>query len=165
MLISAGNTLEGYKILEYKDIVFGTSMPSEGAMYRQNALDKACKAAEALGANAIINMHMCITPSEVTVYANAVYVSPLEGSAAKQPNKVNLEAFIPKEKSSTAVASVQESNGYKFVVCPKCGTKYKTDLDENGHVHVKGFNDVDDIEPGLQIYCIRCGTKFTVPES
>ena len=38
-----------------------------------------------------------------------------------------------------------------------------TILNENGEIQIKGFDDVDDKEPGLQVYCLRCGTKFTVP--
>jgi len=53
---------------------------------------------------------------------------------------------------------------YKFVKCPSCGVKYKLDLNEEGHTHIKGMQDVDEIEPGMQIYCLRCGTKFTIPE-
>ena len=59
---------------------------------------------------------------------------------------------------------ILENNGYKFVVCPKCKTKYKVDTNENGKPKISGLQDVDNIEPGMQIYCLKCGTKFTIPE-
>ena len=172
MLISAGNTLEGYRILEYKELVFGTAKSTEGEAYRQVAIKKAEQMAEFMGANAIINFKMEFYSlndniQEVTVYGNAVNIETRGGTPviASKPSKVNLEAYMPKPKEpETLTAEIQESNGYKFAACPKCGTKYKTDVDEKGEVRIKGFDDVDDEEPGLQIFCLRCGTKFTVAE-
>ena len=172
MLISAGNTIEGYKILEFKELVFGTARSSEGESFRQIAIKKAEQMAEFMGANAIINFSMEIYPikdniQEITVYGNGVCVETKDGRSINtaKPAKVNLEAYMPKAKAPEILtATIQESNGYRFVACPKCGTKYKTDIDANGEVHIKGFEDVDDEEPGLQIFCLRCGTKFTVPD-
>jgi len=169
MLISIGEGFEGYKIIEYKDLVFGTASSEEGPSYRQNAIKKACAMAETKGANALINMNIEIysisnNNQEATVYANAVVVQPTdETRTPAETHKVNLEAFMPRAKSEKA--ELLETNGYKFVACPRCGTKYKIDVDADGNVHIKGFEDVDDIEPGLQVYCLRCGTKFTVPGS
>lgn len=106
------------------------------------------------------------TTQEATAYGNAVIADPIDGVAVveKQP-KVNLEAYTRKPKTDESpIGKIHDVNGFKFVVCPKCGTKYKVETDENGEVHIKGFDDVDDIEPGLQVFCLRCGTKFTVPE-
>lgn len=172
MLISAGNTLEGYKILEYKELVFGTARSSDGESFRQVAIKKAEQMAEFIGANAIINFSMEIYPIkdgllEITVYGNGVFVEAKDGQPiiTGKPNKINLQAYMPKPKAqSVLTASIQDSNGFKFVACPKCGTKYKTDINANGEVRIKGFDDVDDDEPGLQIFCLRCGTKFTVPD-
>jgi hypothetical protein len=47
-------------------------------------------------------------------------------------------------------------------VCPHCHTKYKIDTDENGNNYIKGLQDVDPIEDGMQIYCLKCGIKFTI---
>lgn len=169
MIISAGNSFEGYNIVEQKDLVIGVASSAEGAGYRQNALKKAYTMAESKGANAIINLRMEIYPikgenQEVTVYGDAVVVTAKDGSTVtEESHRVNLEAYMPKAKSASA--EILETNGYKFVACPRCGTKYKTDVDENGKVHIKGFEDVDDNEPGLQVFCLRCGTKFTVPGS
>jgi len=172
MLISAGEKLEGYKVVEYKELVFGTAKSTEGESYRQIAIKKAEQMAEFMGANAIINFSIEIytvkdNVQEITVYGDGVYVESLNGQSvgSGKQTKVNLEAYMPKPKAQTSlVAKVQESNGYRFVACPNCGTKYKTDIDANGEVHIRGFDDVDDDEPGLQIYCLRCGTKFTVPD-
>lgn len=166
MFVTAGENLNGQKILEYKNVIFGVANSKEGAMYRQSALDKLIHAAEISGANAIVNFRMEIYQidngvTEATAYGNAVVVNNPEVETKTQ--KVNLEAFIPKDK--VAIGELLDTNGYKFVVCPKCKSKYKADIDEKGNVKIKGFDDVDDSEPGLQIYCLRCGTKFTVPES
>ena len=169
MLVSAGEGFEGFKIVEYKEIVFGSAMSTEGGAYCQSALNKACNAAEAKGGNALVNMNMEVYSvsdniQEATVYGNAVVVCPEDNHANhSEQHKVNLEAYLPRAKSDSKIAELYESNGYKFVACPRCGTKYKTDVNEKGEIHIKGFDDVDDIEPGLQIYCLRCGTKFTVP--
>ena len=129
--------------------------------------------AEFMGANAIVNFTMEIYAlkdniQEVTVYGNAVVIETKAGlpvGTTPKPAKVNLEAYMPKAKEpETLTVKVQEANGYKFAACPKCGTKYKTDVDNKGEVRIKGFDDVDDEEPGLQIFCLRCGTKFTVSQ-
>ena len=167
MLVSAGNGFKGYEVEEYKDVVFGFASLQDDILYRETALQKACSAAEAKGANAIINMHMEIystseSNQEATVYGDAVVVKSVNDKLVNNP-KIDFEAYMPREKSK--VAGVLEVNGFKFVTCPSCGTKYKTDVDKNGKLHIKGFEDVDNKEPGLQIHCLRCGTKFTVPES
>ena len=171
MLISAGENIHGYKVSEYKDIVFGFCNSSEGAGFRQVALKKMSENAEKLGANAIINFKMEIYPvssiaQEATAYGNAVIADPIDGAVKTEAShKINLEAYTRKPKTeSSPLGQVHDINGFKFVVCPKCGTKYKVETDENGTVHIKGFDDVDNIEPGLQVFCLRCGTKFTVPE-
>ena len=170
MLISAGNNLEGYKIIEYKELVFGTAKSTEGESYRQTAIKKAEQMAEFVGANAIVNFTIEIYPikdnvQEITVYGNGVFVESTTGQPVypSKPNKINFEAFMPKQQG-TITAKVEEGNGFNFVACPKSGTKYKTDKNENGEVRIKGFEDVDEKEPGLQIFCLRCGTKFTVSD-
>ena len=170
MLVTAGEGFEGYKITEYKDIVFGSASSSEGVGYRQTALKKVCQAAENYGANAIINLNIQIyqiadKTQEATAYGNAVIITPTDGDTLPEPQKIDLELYMPREKDKkSAIAKISESSGYKFVICPRCGTKYKVDINEKGHIYIKGFDDVDKEEPGLQIYCLRCGTKFTVPE-
>ena len=176
MHLSISNNIEGYKVVEYKKVIFGSATSGEGVGYRQSAVEKLCQNAENLNANAIINLRVNVYPindsmQEATAYGNAVVVLPLEGyipteGTSSIVKRVDVSSYIPKasvEKSETA--ELQETNGYKFITCPRCGTKYKVDVDEKGVAHIKGFTDVDDDEPGLQIYCLRCGTKFTVPGS
>ena len=58
----------------------------------------------------------------------------------------------------------ENAQGQKVVLCPHCEAKYKA-KDENGKISIVGFGDVDENMEGQQIYCIKCGTKFSVPES
>ena len=59
---------------------------------------------------------------------------------------------------------VTNDKGQKHVVCPHCAAKYKTVRNEQGDLEVAGFNDIDPNMPGQQIHCIKCGTKFSVPQ-
>lgn len=170
MLISAGENVHGYSIIEGKDIVFGVSNSSECAEFRQMALKKMAANAEKLGANVVVNFKMEIYPisagvQEATAYGNAMFATPIDGVARvdAQP-KINLEAYTRKAKALSAPeGEIQDIGGYKFTICPHCGTKYRVETNEKGEVYIKGFNDVDE-EPGLQVFCLRCGTMFTVPE-
>jgi uncharacterized protein YbjQ (UPF0145 family) len=167
MIITAGENIQGYKIAEYKDIVFGVSSSVEGEGFRQIALKKLENNATKLGATAVINFRMEIyttsgTTKEATAYGNAVIADAIDELAQTKPQrKINLEAYARKPKSAEGL--IHDINGYKFVVCPQCGTKYRVETDENGKIYIKGFDDVDEEEPGLQVFCLRCGTKFTVP--
>jgi uncharacterized protein YbjQ (UPF0145 family) len=167
MLISAGDTIEGYKISEDKGIVFGIASSTEGVAYRQSALKKILENASKLNANAVVNLHLEIYTissgvQEITAYGNAVVAESINAPATEK-HRVNLEAYIPK-KDLSPVGKIHDIGEYKFVICPQCGTKYKLETKEDGTFFIKGFDDVDDIEPGLQVFCLRCGTKFTVPE-
>lgn len=175
ILISAGEGLKGYEIAEYKEIIFGVGNSSEdGGTYRQIAMERASASAEKLGANGIVNMRIEIYRvgegvSEATVYGNAVVLKPVTEEKKErrsgQRKEVDNDKYVADPKIEGAIeAELSEINGYKFVICPKCKSKYKADITENGELRISGFDDVDDIEPGLQIYCLRCGQKFTVPE-
>ncbi|MBQ4647378.1 MAG: hypothetical protein IJB79_08525 [Candidatus Gastranaerophilales bacterium] len=50
------------------------------------------------------------------------------------------------------------------VICPHCEAKYKA-KEDGGKMSILGFGDVDQDMGGQQIYCIKCGTKFSVPNS
>ena len=50
------------------------------------------------------------------------------------------------------------------VCCPHCSAKYKANKTEDGEVKIPGFCDVDPSSDGQQVYCIKCGTKFSVPK-
>lgn len=168
MLISVGDQITGYKIVEQKEILFGVADSTDGPMFRQSALKKLIHAAEHVGANALINVHVEMYQTapnvvEATIYGNAVIAEQTWGSISQQAEK-NVSSMLDVQVDSP-IAELIDANGYKFVVCPKCKSKYKADIDENNHVRIVGFDDVDDDEPGLQIYCLRCGTKFTVPDN
>ena len=171
MLFSAGENLHGYKLSEFKDIVFGVANSQETSDYRQLALKRMGEAADKLGANSVINCKLEIyaisgAVQEATAYGNAVIADPIDGVArVTEKPKVKLEAFIPKAHTEQSPkGKIFDVNGYKFVVCPKCGTKYKIEKNEKGEIYIKGFDDIDEDEPGLQVFCLRCGSKFTVPE-
>lgn len=173
MLMLLENGFNDYKILEYKEIVIGVgNSSSDGAEFRDIALKNMKEAAEAAGANAVINVRLEInnilgSTVEATAYGNAVVLElPNEKSTFDKHLKKNYDRFIASnlEKEGSKTAELVEMNGFNFVVCPNCNSKYKASINEQGQVHIKGFDDVDDEEPGLQIFCIRCGTKFTVPE-
>mgnify|MGYP002625459838 CR=1 FL=1 len=156
MLISVGEEITGYKITEQKEVVFGVANSTEGGMYRQSSLKKLMHAAELVGANAITNVHVEIyqvSPdvTEATAYGNAVVAEQTWGRISQQPEKPTSFLLEPQVEDSP-IAEIVDTNGYKFVVCPKCKSKYKADVDENNHIKIVGFNDVDDDEPGLQIY-------------
>lgn len=174
MLMIFGHEPNGYKVIEYKDIVIGIgNSSSDGKAYREAAFKNLAEAAAAHGANAVINIHFEISnilgsTVEATAYGNAVVLEALkESSNPSSRQKIDYNKFISANmgKEETDAAKIIDINGYKFVVCPKCGSKYKADIDKNGKIHIKGFDDVDDKEPGLQVFCIRCGSKFTVPEN
>ena len=50
------------------------------------------------------------------------------------------------------------------VLCPHCEAKYKA-KEQDGKLSIAGFGDVDEALDGQQVYCIKCGTKFSVPNS
>lgn len=153
---------------------------------RQKALDRMLTSARRIGANAVINFRFEIQSSpyagnaEVVAYGNAVVIRPIKNyvptgglgnilaefvDAYTSGKLLNKNEFL-EEKTYTESPNGQiiESNGFRFVVCPHCKTKYKVDVDEFGKSHIKGLQDVDETEPGTQIYCLKCGTKFTIPE-
>ena len=173
MLISVGENLDGYKIVENKGIVIGIgNSSSDGKAYREAAINKLSEAAERTGANAVIDVKLMINPVlgstvEATAYGNAVILESVkESNNPSKREKIDYDKFIISniEKEFSEPARLVDMNGFKFVICPKCKSKYKADIDDKGKLHIKGFDDVDNNEPGLQVYCIRCGAKFTVPD-
>lgn len=155
---------------------------------RQKALDRLLESARRIGANAVINFRFEIASSpyggnaEVVAYGNAVVIEPIKNYVPMGGLGNILAEFvdaymISKGISAQNIADAQrepvvqsptgefiENNGFKFVICPKCKTKYKVDTDDNGKPHITGLTDADITEPGTQIYCLKCGTKFTIPE-
>lgn len=158
---------------------------------RQKSLDRLLASARRIGANAVINFRFEITNSpygnnaEVVAYGNAVVIRPIKNyvptgglgniltefvdayMTGKNLNKEESEEKDNQQKIKRNVlispkGDIIENNGFKFIECPHCKTKYKVDTDENGNNYIKGLQDVDPIEEGMQIYCIKCGTKFTI---
>lgn len=159
---------------------------------RQKALDRLKYSARNLGANAIINFRFEISNaqygvgnSEVVAYGNAVVIEPIKnyvpmgsmgnivaefvdaylknnnGSESQNENsQENCNVIIPK----IPVAQLFENDNCKYIVCPECGRKYRV-IDKNGKLEIAGLYDIDAEEEGMQIHCLKCGTKFTVPQS
>ncbi len=58
---------------------------------------------------------------------------------------------------------VDNQDKTKSVLCPHCQAKYKAKAID-GKVQIVGFNDIDEDIDGQQVFCIKCGTKFSVPQ-
>ncbi|MBQ8459458.1 heavy metal-binding domain-containing protein [bacterium] len=150
---------------------------------RQRAWDRMVTSARRIGANAVINFRFEITPviygtggtAEVIAYGNAVVIEPIKNYVPLGGLGNILAEFVdsyagnptsnikPQTKKSPK-AEITQNGEFTYVVCPECQLKYKVTKDENGKIRVMGLSDVDPNEDGLQIFCSRCGTKFTIPE-
>jgi flotillin len=77
--------------------------------------------------------------------------------------KVTDDPIKEEEKEAVPNSIVEEtSENTKKILCPHCRAKYKVVKNAEGKYEIPGFNDIDPNIPGQQIYCIKCGTKFTV---
>lgn len=176
----------GFKQLVGGELSSYTELSDES---RQKALDRLLASARRIGANAVINFKFEISSpayagsAEVVAYGNAVTIRPIRNYVPTGGLGNILAEFVDfytsgkltdgqeasfKEESTfieTPDGKIVEASGYRFVCCPKCSTKYKLDTDEHGKAKIKGLEDIDNVEPGLQIYCLRCGKKFTIPEN
>ena len=151
---------------------------------RQKALDRLLASARRIGANAVINFRFELSSSlytankEVVAYGNAVVISPIrnyvplgglgnilaEFADAYTEGKMICNSNLQRNYIESPKGILINNAGFDFVACPECNVKYKVDQDENGKSYIKGLQDVDKIEPGMQIFCLKCGTKFTIPE-
>ena len=153
---------------------------------RQRAWDRMISSAKRIGANAVINFRFEITPvyygggtAEVIAYGNAVVIEPIKNYVPmggignilaefvdnfSSGKKVDTDEDIPIEKTVIASpkAEMAQHGDFTYAVCPSCGLKYKVSKDDKGRMFVMGLSDVDPYEDGLQIFCSRCGTKFTI---
>ena len=132
--------------------------------------------------------------AEVIAYGNAVVIKPIKNyvpmggignilaefvdcfgekhscNCSKEHTENEVEKEEGKEvkseenKSKSPVAEITYVNEIPYAICPDCKMKYKVTKDDNGKVKVANLTDVDEEEEGLQIFCLRCGKKFTVPE-
>ncbi len=155
---------------------------------RQRAWDRMVSSAQRIGANAIINFRFEITPvmygntnSEIIAYGNAVVIAPIKNYVPlgglgniladfvdNFHNDKHTECFnneiqqVKEQKSGSPKAEISNVGEISYAICPNCKLKYKIKKDENGQYAIAGLTDVDPSEPGTQIFCSRCGTKFTV---
>ena len=151
---------------------------------RQRAWDRMVSAALRIGANAIINFRFEITPvmygtggtAEVIAYGNAVVIKPIKNYVPLGGLGNILADFVDNFSGGgsdcpTVTAPKVSPKGtlvkqgdITYAVCPECQLKYRITKDEDGKVKVVGLTDVDLEEDGFQIFCSRCGTKFTVSQ-
>lgn len=167
-----------------------TELADEG---RQKAIDRMLDMAERLGVNALINFRFnnenIAGLTEVTAYATGVVIKPIidyvptgaignilaeiadnGGSTAKpisqqktqdQPQAQQQQTVTSKPKYPLATLKFVDNN--VFAKCPVCKMIYKTAMNANEQLEVKGYEDVDKNTEGQQIKCENCHTIFTVP--
>lgn len=171
-----------------KDVTGGelTSYTELSDEVRQRAWDRMLSSAKKIGANAIINFRFEITPvmygtsstAEVIAYGNAVVIEPIRNYVPMGGIGNILAEFVDnfhgnstttknqpvKKIKESQKAEITKIGELTYAICPECKLKYKISKDEKGITRVLGLTDVDPEENGLQIFCSRCGTKFTIPE-
>lgn len=178
------DTLMGCKDITGGELTSYTELSDE---VRQRAWDRMISSAKRIGANAVINFRFEITPvvygsggtAEVIAYGNAVVIEPIKNyvpmggignilaefvdnfhGGGNSPNPTPAKKTIKESQK----AEITKIGDITYAICPECKLKYKVAKDENGITRVLGLTDVDPEENGLQIFCSRCGTKFTIPE-
>ena len=180
------DSLMGCKNITGGELTSYTNLSDE---VRQKAWDRMVTSAKRMGANAVINFRFEITPimlgtggtAEVVAYGNAVVIEPIENYVPMGGLGNILAEFVDNysaggcscnhekhEETATVkaspIAQITSNGEFLYAVCPECSIKYKVTKDENGKTRILGLADVDAEEDGLQIFCSRCGTKFTIPE-
>lgn len=181
------DTLMGCKDITGGELTSYTELSDE---VRQRAWDRMVSSAKRIGANAVINFRFEITPvmygtggtAEVIAYGNAVVIEPIKNyvpmggignilaefvdnfSTGSGCNCHHEEQIKEVKPEVSPVANITENGEFTYAICPECKLKYKVTKDENGHTKVLGLADVDPEENGMQIFCSRCGTKFTIPD-
>lgn len=71
------------------------------------------------------------------------------------------QTVIQKPKYPLATLKFIDNN--VFAKCPECKMIYKTAMNKNNQLEVKGYEDADKYTEGQQIKCENCQTIFTVP--
>lgn len=180
------DSLMGCKNITGGELTSYTNLSDE---VRQKAWDRMVTSAKRMGANAVINFRFEITPimlgtggtAEVVAYGNAVVIEPIENYVPMGGLGNILAEFVDNysaggcscnhekhEETATVkaspIAQITSNGEFLYAVCPECSIKYNVTKDENGKTRILGLADVDAEEDGLQIFCSRCGTKFTIPE-
>lgn len=178
------DTMMGCKNVTGGELTSYTELSDE---VRQRAWDRMVSSAKRIGANAVINFRFEITPviygsggtAEVIAYGNAVVIEPITNYVPMGGLGNILAEFVDgylggggapidspstKKVKASKKAEITKIGDFTYAICPECQLKYKVTKDENGVTRVLGLTDVDPDEDGLQIFCSRCGTKFTIGE-
>lgn len=177
------DTMMGCKNVTGGELTSYTELSDE---VRQRAWDRMVSSARRIGANAVINFRFEITPvmygtggtAEVIAYGNAVVIEPIKNYVPMGGLGNILAEFVdhycggggindatPSKKiKESPKAELTKVGDITYAICPECKLKFKVTKDENGKTRAMGLGDIDPEEDGLQIYCSRCGTKFTIPE-
>lgn len=179
------DTMMGCKNVTGGELTSYTELSDE---VRQRAWDRMVSSAKRIGANAVINFRFEITPviygsggtAEVIAYGNAVVIEPITNYVPMGGLGNILAEFVDgylggggapidspstKKVKASKKAEITKIGDFTYAICPECQLKYKVTKDENGVTRVLGLTDVDPDEDGLQIFCSRCGTKFTIGEA
>ena len=75
-----------------------------------------------------------------------------------------IEHKIDNPTQPQMIGKLAKEDSQLFVLCPSCGMKYAAEVTSNMVIKVRNFEDEDPDERGQQIFCIKCGQKFTVPQ-
>ncbi|MBR6299048.1 MAG: hypothetical protein IKR34_07355, partial [Candidatus Gastranaerophilales bacterium] len=75
--------------------------------------------------------------------------------------KVDVGENAVSSNEAIKIANITDVNGTPTAYCPHCAAKYKL-KEENGKMVIPGIADVDPVMSGQQIYCIKCGKKFSL---
>ena len=159
---------------------------------RQKALDRLISSARNLGANAVINFKFSqnmnySNDNQVIAYGNAVVIRPIKNYIPTGGLGNILVEFVDKyvgniDAQKSKSKQIQQREEIRFqedrtpegkivtlgdqtcVCCPECNTKHKVRV-QDGKYYIAGLEDVDGAEAGCQVHCLRCGFKFTIPNS
>ena len=155
---------------------------------RQRAMDRLIQRAVMLHANAVINfkftqnMMQYTNDNQVIAYGNAVVIKPIKNYVPLGGLGNILVEFVDKyidnnnsnqnHQNETIIVDTPILTGeivsvenQTYVRCPKCGVRHKVKLNEQNKYYIVGLPDVDDELEGCQIHCLKCGEKFTIPQS
>ncbi len=176
ILTTFENYFEGYRVDDYKGVVFASSFKSLdliSSIYMllrnrfggelkhysdltdktyKECIDKLTLKAKSMGANAVLNLKFKQSSTfwrgicKITAFGDAVFASPIG------------------EENSRPVAKIVREGNSEYAICPICNTKYKIRRNQSGKIEILGMDDVDLKDSGTQIYCLSCGTKITIPE-
>ena len=110
----------------------------------------------------------------VDVFADsATGQKPTVKQAEKQTEKqapaqsfenVSPQPTVDNSNQAEVFGKLVKEDSKLFVLCPTCGMKYGANVTSNMQIQVRNFEDDDVNQAGQQIFCLKCGQKFTVPQ-